>query len=119
MTLATLVNRPCTIVSRTDSGSVNAYGDEINAENGTAALWELQQRGRSEGEDEVSDTRWSAYFLPDVALHSGDAIVDGETGETYEVEGEPWRARNPRTHAVSHVEASVRRTGGPEDEVGS
>lgn len=113
------LNRPCTIIRRSASGTANAYGDKIRAEQSVATFWELQQRGRSEGEDEVSDTRALGVFGPDEALHSGDAIVDGLTSETYEVEGEPARWRNRRTQREEHVEATVRRTSGPADEVGS
>jgi hypothetical protein len=29
----------------------------------------------------------------------------------FEVVGDPWQARNPRTRLLSHVEATVRKTG--------
>lgn len=117
MSIQSLVNRPCTIVRREDSGEANAYGDQIQDETSVSTVCEIQQRGRGEGDDEVSDTRWLGLFLPSVELHAGDAVtVDGET---YEVEGEPWRARNPRTGSESHLEATLHRVTGPGDEVGS
>lgn len=115
--IETLVNRSCTIVRREDSGTANAYGDKVATETSVSTVCEIQQRGRGEGTDEVSDTRWIGFFLPAVELHAGDAVI--VDAETYEVEGEPWRARNPRTGETSHVEATLRRTSGPGDEVGS
>ena len=47
---------------------------------------------------------------------SDTVIVDGQE---YELVGEPWDARNPRTRAQSHIEATVRRTRGADDEQGS
>lgn len=117
MSVRLLVNRSCTVIRRTPSGSATPYGDKIRTEESVATVCELQQRGRGEGADEVSDTRWLAVFLPSEKIHAGyGLIVDSET---YEIEGEPWRVRNPRTKIVSHVEATVRRTSGQGDEVGS
>lgn len=117
MSIERLANRTCTLIRREASAEANPYGDKVRDEVSVSTLCELQQRGRGEGEDEVSDTRWLAIFLPSEKVHTGYALI--VDGETYEVEGEPWRARNPRTQVVSHVEATVRRTSGQGDEVGS
>lgn len=61
----------------------------------------------------MSATGWRLFFLPDVDVHTGDAIV--VDGHTYELTGEPWEARNPLTQTVSHIEASVERVAGTEE----
>lgn len=119
MSIATLINRPCTIIRRSASQSTNPYGDKVKSEASSVAVWELQPRDSQEGEDELAKDTERAFFLSSVALHSGDAVIDGVTGETYEIEGEPMRRRNPRTQAFEHVEAVVKRTVGPADQVGS
>lgn len=54
-------------------------------------------------------------------IHAGDRIVaSGElddlgvpvpdVGETYEVDGEPWPARNPRTQLIEYVQGRLVRT---------
>lgn len=117
MSTERLINRSCTVIRREASDEVTPYGDKVRDEVSVSTRCELQQRGRGEGEDDISDTRWLAIFLPSEKIHAGYALI--VDGETYEVEGEPWRARNPRTQVVSHIEATVRRTGGQGDEVGS
>lgn len=77
---------------------------------------ELQQRGRSEpgsaGELSIGD--WVAFFPAGTELTTGDTVtVDGQD---YEVAGDPWHARNPRTQTASHVEASLKRTVGAFEE---
>lgn len=116
MSLTSLMFRPCTIVRREASGSTNAYGDKIDSETAVSTTCELQQRGRGEGEDDVSDTRWLCVLPIDTEIHSGDAVI--VDGETYEVDGEPWRA-NSGNASMHHVEVTLRRTAGPGDEVGS
>lgn len=81
---------------------------------------ELQQVEADEPEDagEMSDARWEIFLLPEVApVRTGDSIT--VEGEVYEIVGDPWRARNPRTREDSHIEVRARRTAGTADEVGS
>lgn len=111
MTLSELITRPCTITHRSSGQQTDSYGNEIPTETTTTTVCELQQRRRDEptGEGEVSSTDWVAFFLPGEALTTADRLtVDGET---YELVGDPWTARNPRTGDVSHIEASVRKVG--------
>src|SRR5689334_17240639 len=113
--LATLLNRPVTITRRLPSSDTDGYGNEIPDEDTVETVCELQQQQRTEpgDEGELSSTRWLAIFPAGTDLRTGDAIeVDGAT---YEVFGDPWPARNPRTRAESHVEATVVRTAGSED----
>lgn len=119
MTLPGLINRECSIIRRRPGTTDDGYGNEIPEETVVASVCEIQQRRRDEPGDagEVSETDWIGFFLPDESLRTADAIaVDGEE---YEVVGDPWRARNPRTREFSHVEASLKRVAGSDEEVGS
>lgn len=114
MSIATLVNRSCTLLQRSE-GAEDDYGNPIKVDTSVETVVELQQRRSDEPDDqgELSDETWVAYFLPTESVNSGDGLV--VDGETYEVVGDPWLARNPRTQAASHIEATLRRTAGPGD----
>lgn len=119
MTLTDLINRPCTITRRTAGATQSAYGDLLVEETTTAAVCELQQRQHTEDDElgELSITVWDLFLLADTDIQTGDAItVDGIE---YEVIGDPWRARNPRTQTESHVQATVKRSSSTGEPVGS
>lgn len=111
MSLATLMNRACTITHR-QAGTVDSYGDETTDETTVTTVCELQQQRRSETTDPgtIADSSWLLILPADTALGAGDTVT--VSGEAYEVHGEPWTARNPRTDAASHVEATVRKVEG-------
>lgn len=115
MTLTALLNRTCTIIRRSESGSTDELGNEIPDEEAVETVCELQQRNRSEqgNQGEVSSTDWLLILPADTDIGTGDAVVVDE--EVYEMVGDPWPARNPRTATESHVEASLRRVVGDED----
>lgn len=110
MTLADLLNLPCTITHRDPSGDLDPYGNETTAESTSDTLCELQQRQRSETDDDaITSSRWLLVLPAATVVDAGDSVeVDGQV---YEVEGQPWVARNPRTMVVSHIEATLRHTG--------
>lgn len=114
MSLSALLNRSLTIVSRSDSGTIDEYGGDIPTEVLTQTVGELQQVRRDEpiAEGEMSDTRWLLVLPGATAIDTGDAVIVDD--ELFEVVGAPWPARNPRTGVVSHVEATLRRTAGDE-----
>jgi hypothetical protein len=116
--ISSLVNTPCTLLRRA-SGDRDDFANEQPDEDSIETVVEIQQTRRQEHDDqgETSDTTWTLFFLPNERVRTGDAVVVGS--EKYEITGEPWRARNPRTQAVSHIEATARRTAGTGDEVGS
>lgn len=115
MTLATLINRPCAIIRRTNTGTTDDLGNEIPSEAAVETVCEIQQRSRDEQDDqgELSETVWNVFLPAGTVIHNGDAIV--VDGAEYELVGEPWAARNPRTQAESHLELTVKRTRGDED----
>jgi hypothetical protein len=110
--LATLINRPCKLIRRSESGTTDDYGNDIPSEIVVDTVCELQQRRRDEPSDqgELSDTVWDAFFLPTEDVRTDDALV--VDGGLYEFVGDPWTVRNPRTAADSHIEATARRAGG-------
>lgn len=116
MSLATLLNRPCTIIHRTDSGEEDDYGDAIPTETYVETTCEIQQVRSDEPalEGEHSVTDWNLYLPVDVLIDTGDAVLVGEV--EYEVVGDPWHADSgsPQVH---HTEVRVRKTG--TQEVGS
>lgn len=116
MSLAQLLNTPVTILRRSASGETDPYGNPIEAEEEVETVGEVQQQQRGEAGDagELSDTAWLGVFPAGTDLRTGDAVrVDG-IGE-FELVGDPWPVRNPRTQQSSHVEASMRRTTGTEE----
>lgn len=113
--LTQLINRECQVIRRSESGTTDDYGNALDTEDVVDTQWEVQQRVRDEHDNAVADTDWIAFFHPGEDIDSGDAIVDGPTGHRFEVVGQPWPVRNPRTQVESHVEAGVRRTAGSED----
>lgn len=110
--LADLLTRSCTIVRRTFEGATDEYGNDVATERTIEAVCEMQQRQRSEDTDrgEVSATRWLLVLPAGTEIGTGDSVV--VDGEVYELDGDPWEARNPRTRQASHVEATVVRSAG-------
>lgn len=109
MQIAHLLTRACTVTNRTDSGAVDDYGNPVPAETEVDTTCELQQQRRSEpvGEGELSDTLWLLVLPAGTTIDTGDKVtVDGQE---FEMVGDPWPVREPRTGQESHLEASVRR----------
>lgn len=120
MTLTALLNRPVTLIARAASGDDDEYGNDKPDETLTATVCELQQRVRDEPDGgqgaagEISRTDWLLILPAGTPARTGDAaFIDGQI---YELVGDPWIARNPRTQQVSHIECTVRRTAGADDE---
>ena len=114
--LSALLNRPMMIIRRTASGTTDAYGAAIPTTVEVEVVGELQQQRRDEPatEGELSDTRWVAFFPAGTNIDTGDAVICD--GESFEVIGDPWAARNPRTQVESHLECTLRRTASAGDE---
>jgi hypothetical protein len=105
------MNRPATIVRRSESGNTDDCGNDIPQVDEVDFRCELQQAARSETPDmgEVSDTTWKLFAPVDTDLRTGDAVY--LAGTYYEVIGAPWRA-DTGSAAVHHVEATLRLTEG-------
>lgn len=114
-----LLNRACIIEARIPGGR-DEYNNETDTVVEVETVCELQQRQRTEvsstgGRTEVSSTEWLLVLPAGTDLSTGDAVV--VDGDRYEVIGEPWQARNPRTSQMSHVEATLKRTSGVDPEL--
>lgn len=111
-----LLNRACTIETRVPAGR-DAYNNETDTVFEVQTVCELQQRQRTETGDrgEVSVTEWLLVLPASTDISTGDGVVIDE--ERYEVIGEPWQARNPRTQTVSHIEATLKRSSGVDPEL--
>ena len=115
MTLAQLLNQTVTITHRTSSGQRDEYGSEIPTETNTATVGELQQTQRTEpgAQGELGVSTFLLVLPANTSIDTGDTVtVDGDS---YEVVGAPWHARNPRTQVESHVEATLKRSVGSEE----
>lgn len=115
-----LCTLPATIVNRTPGPGVDGFGTPTmtDADPITTTI-ELQQQRREENTDrgEVGTAVWLAIIRPDVTITEFARVHAG--GYTYEVDGPPWAARNPRTGTVTHIEATLKRTGGTGEESSS
>jgi hypothetical protein len=111
-----LLTRPVTIQRRSAGGSTDDYGNPTSTTETVSTIGELQQRVRDEpgGQGEVSRTDWLLVLPAGTPLDTSDTVtVDGRV---FEVIGDPWPVRNPRTGQTSHVEATLRRVAGADDE---
>lgn len=71
-------------------------------------MCEVQQQTRQEpleGGGAISVTEWLAFFLPDEDIRPEDSLILDE--DEFQVIGEPWKVRNPRTQAFSHIQAKL------------
>lgn len=114
MSLSTLMSRPCTIIRRTSDGDEDDFAPRGPVESYIDTVCEIQQAVRTEPMDagNLSLTSWMVYMPVDTELDSSDALLIDGMGE-FEVIGQPWRA-DTGSPAVHHLEATVRRTRGPE-----
>lgn len=109
MTVSTLLSRTGTLVTVTETGPEDIYGNATEAETETTVRYELQQQQRSESND---PNAWQVgvwrLFLPaGTSVVGVDRFIDDE-GVEYEFHGPPWAVHNPRAGNKSHVEATVR-----------
>jgi hypothetical protein len=122
VTLAQLLNRPCTVLHRTAGEAKDEYGNKIPVTEEIEGVCEVQESKRSlsgrtsepDSEGENSDAEWLGIFPAGTLLGAADTVRVEGIG-ALEVVGEPWEARNPRTQVVSHIEAPLRRTAGAEE----
>lgn len=112
--LTDLLNKPCLILRRSETGQLDAHGGEIETETTESVMCDLQQRVRSEEGDagELSDTLWTLFLPTGTDIRTDDAVVVG--GRVYELVGDPWDAIQGSPD-MYHVEATVRRTSGDEE----
>lgn len=104
--LSNLISRPCTIVRRSQSTESDEHGNEIPSVSEVETVCEIQQRQRSERDDQpLGRGDWLAFFLPTEDLTGADALRLDDLG-VFEFDGPPWLADSGPT-AIHHWEASV------------
>ena len=110
--LTNLLNQPCTLIQRTSTGAKTKYGAKVRAEAITETVCSLQQRQRSDEDEELSSSEWSLVLGPDEDVSNIDGAV--VAGIRYEFDGQPWPAVDELTGQVHHIEATVTRVAGAE-----
>lgn len=109
MLTPTLLNLPCSIVNRSFQ-TRDEMGNDVASESTVTTVCELQQRQRDEEDEQVTEGSYLLVVPVGTVIGAADSVsVDGVE---YQVSGQPWEVRNPRTETVSHIEATVMRVAG-------
>lgn len=117
MSVESLLTRPSTITLVVD-GTVDEYGNPTGEDTTTTATvcyleaWTTSTAGGEEAtvDRHTTSDEWRYVVAAGTPITSVARItVDGEDG-TFEVFGEPVNVWNPRTAAVSHIEARIYRS---------
>lgn len=116
MAIADLISQPCVVYRTSESATRDSYGRPRSSVSAVTTVWAVQQQRASEPErhGELSDAFWQAFFLATESIDASDTVYDADIG-LFEVVGDPWSVKRHPTGAVHHIEATVRRTAGPED----
>jgi hypothetical protein len=105
--LLSMLDRPCTIIGRSQTGPVDRYNQPTWVSTETETVWYVEQTEARE----VTEGRTTG-----IATHLGvwpseteidDSDKVSSDGVTYEVLGPPWRVWEPGS-GESHVEANLR-----------
>jgi hypothetical protein len=109
LTLAAVVTNPEAVGEDTPK---DAFGDPTPAPADPLAFrgW-YEQAQRSEdtaGADQQSE-KWRVYLEPAAAGQVDGSASVAFAGVSFELDGPPWPATNPRTTQVTHVEATAKR----------
>lgn len=110
----------CTIRHKTIGEATDEYNNPLEMVTEFTAACELQQLANDERTVDANLQRsdWMLFVAP-TCTNSGGTIVETEIdggdqvvvgGVTYEVDGPPWPARNPRTQTLTHIQVNLRRT---------
>jgi hypothetical protein len=109
VSVETMLKTPCTLVTRTQDGPPDEYGNPTWTEVERPTMCELQQAGATEEiGDAVQASRWRVFLPADAPVRGWDAIRLDD-GTLLELAGDAWPVRNLLTDAVSHVEAEALR----------
>jgi hypothetical protein len=109
VTLEHLLTLECELLRRRQEGDPDDYGNPgWEVVDDEQLPCELQQEQSYEAEGGVLEISLWRLFLPATAPPAGwDAVRVDDV--VYELEGDAWLVRNPRTTVDHHVEARVRR----------
>lgn len=109
MTIRYLLQTPCTITGRSQSATVDAWGQPTTDTTSTETKCWLDQATTDEDHSGIEAVRVDAriYLLPDVAVDENDRISVEGLGD-WEVVGQPNRLVRPN-RVPSHIEADCRK----------
>jgi len=108
-TIDRLLTRPVIVHHRSQGTVRDEYGNVTAADTSTTTYkGELQQAGASENlrDRNTLNTDYRLWLPADAVIDANDTVTVGMV--TYEVVGQPSQIWNPRTVAVSHIEADLR-----------
>jgi len=104
---ARLVNEPCTLTSRTESGPVDRYGNPTVVETTTSTVCYAEQKSASENTvDNTQVEVWEVDFLPDEEVDGLTEVTIPGRALVLEIVGPPHHVRNPRTQVVEQINAT-------------
>lgn len=117
MTLASLINEPCTITNWTtpnpltdtgDGPDYDEFGNIAPVDETIDTVCYREQRSTIEVtvDENTVTADWLFMFGAGTDIAATSTITVGD--DTFAVVGKPWPARNPRTRTVHHVECNAR-----------
>jgi hypothetical protein len=104
------MNQPVTILTESDSDTIDAYGNEQPAVTPIITDGHLQQNSRQTAEGYVFVESWLLMLPPGTIIQAGDQVTVGP--QQFVVDGDPWPVWNPAAHATDHIEATLKRAAG-------
>lgn len=105
-----LMTQTGTLRRRAQTGPDDVFGDPTIVETTDAVRCAIFGGSAGEITDgrQIESQDLTLFLPPDADVEAVDAItVDGRT---YELDGTPWRAWNPRLRRYTHYQARLRRT---------
>jgi hypothetical protein len=107
VSVAALMKIPCTLLTRTQDGPADEYGNPTWTAVERPTVCELQLASAVEAVgDTVQVARFRAFLPADAPARGWDGIRLDD-GTVLELAGDAWPVRNLLTDTVSHVEADV------------
>jgi hypothetical protein len=99
------------VVTEPGAPTRDGFGDPVpgaGAPTTYKGWYEQSQRSEDTTNTDQQAEQWRLFLEPAAATVTGSATV--EIGEgTFELDGPPWAASNPRTGQVTHIEATMKR----------
>ncbi|MEH3055548.1 MAG: hypothetical protein PGN13_16345 [Patulibacter minatonensis] len=102
--LTEMMTRPAVIDTPTPA-TTNALGEVEKLFTGAEVLCELQQDDHTETADVAAVSTWTLFLPPGTTITPESRVTAG--GQTFDVRGAPWEARDPISGAISHIEATL------------
>lgn len=101
-----------TVVSVTQDGPPDEMGDPTTETTETeyvrgGYIWQTSRDDRTANANTQVE-EWRGILRRDVVVDGTDRLI--VEGQTFELDGPPWPARNPRTDRVEFLEVTLRRT---------